>query len=81
MVLNSNTVYLNILLILQNIKREEDIKHLRWLRGFTYSQLQILHATPNPFHATPNSLHATPNLFHATLNTIENGQRYVRSGQ
>ena len=30
---------------------------------------------------TPNSLHATPNLFHATLNTIENGQRYARSGQ
>ena len=30
---------------------------------------------------TPNSLHATPNPFHATLNTIENGQRYARSGQ
>ena len=40
-----------------------------------------LFTTPNSLHATPNSLHATPNLFHATLNTIENGQRYARSGQ
>ena len=35
---------------------------------------------PNLLHATPNPLYATPNLFHAILNTIENGQRYLRSG-
>ena len=50
-------------------------------RVHLFTTPNLLHATPNPFHATPNSLHVTPNLFHATLNTIENGQRYVRSGQ
>ena len=50
-------------------------------RVHLFTTPNLLHATRNPFHATPNSLHATPNLFHATLNTIENGQRYARSGQ
>ena len=49
-------------------------------RVHLFTTPNLLHTTPNPFHATPNSLHATPNLFHATLNTIENGQRYARSG-
>ena len=50
-------------------------------RVHLFTTPNLLHATQNPFHATPNSLHATQNLFHATLNTIENGQRYARSGQ
>ena len=50
-------------------------------RVHLFTTPNLLHATQNPFHATPNSLLATQNLFHATLNTIENGQRYARSGQ
>ena len=47
----------------------------------TMAERVHLFTTPNLLHATPNSFHATPNLFHAILNTIENGQRYLRSGQ